>query len=272
MADALHDQIRDFILENYLFTNDASALGLDDSLLGRGIVDSTGMLEIIFFIEEQLGVKVKDEEMIPDNLDSVNRIAAFVAVEAPGRLSAAMPRSIVGNVRSESRRASPDAAALAWHGARVELCATSQRAIAGRAPQARARADARRRVALLLRNSPAVRGAVLRRAGGRLRGRAAQCAGARAGAGAPDRTLRRQPGDRRDRASRMAGAGASRVTRRGVDVLSIAPRRRRHARSTHLLRELGAGGPRQAGRGLAAGRRARHASSTPPAPPAGPRA
>lgn len=78
MADALHDQIRTFILENYLFTNDQSALGVDDSLLGRGIVDSTGMLEIIFFIEEQLGVKVKDEEMVPDNLDSVNRIAAFV--------------------------------------------------------------------------------------------------------------------------------------------------------------------------------------------------
>jgi acyl carrier protein len=79
MADALQDQIRTFILENYLFTNDATALGLEDSLLGRGIVDSTGMLEIIFFIEEQLGVKVKDEEMIPDNLDSVNKIAAFVS-------------------------------------------------------------------------------------------------------------------------------------------------------------------------------------------------
>jgi len=79
MSDALRDQIRDFILENYLFTSDPSALGLDDSLLGRGIVDSTGMLEIIFFIEEQLGVKVKDEEMVPDNLDGVNKIASFVS-------------------------------------------------------------------------------------------------------------------------------------------------------------------------------------------------
>jgi acyl carrier protein len=78
MADALHDRIRSFILENYLFTNDVTHVGLDDSLLGRGIVDSTGMLEIIFFIEEQLGVKVKDEEMVPEHLDSVNRIAAFV--------------------------------------------------------------------------------------------------------------------------------------------------------------------------------------------------
>jgi len=78
MTDALHDSIRHFILENYLFTDDPAQLGLDDSLLGRGIVDSTGMLEIILFIEEQLGVKVADTEMVPENLDSVNRIAAFV--------------------------------------------------------------------------------------------------------------------------------------------------------------------------------------------------
>lgn len=78
MSDSLHDQVRSFILENYLFTDDPSQLGLDDSLLGRGIVDSTGMLEIILFIEEQLGVKVADSEMVPENLDSVNRIAAFV--------------------------------------------------------------------------------------------------------------------------------------------------------------------------------------------------
>jgi acyl carrier protein len=78
MADVLHENIRNFILENYLFTTDTSAIGMDDSLLDRGIVDSTGMLEVIFFIEEQLGVKVRDEEMVPENLDSVNRIASFV--------------------------------------------------------------------------------------------------------------------------------------------------------------------------------------------------
>ena len=78
MTDSLHDTIRRFILDNYLFTDDVAQLGLDDSLLGRGIVDSTGMLEIILFIEEQLGVKVADTEMVPENLDSVNRIAAFV--------------------------------------------------------------------------------------------------------------------------------------------------------------------------------------------------
>jgi acyl carrier protein len=78
MSDNLRDRIQMFILENYLFTSDPSALAVDASLLERGIVDSTGMLEIIMFIEEQLGVTVKDEEMIPENLDSVSRIAAFV--------------------------------------------------------------------------------------------------------------------------------------------------------------------------------------------------
>lgn len=76
--DPLRERIQSFILENYLFTDDKSALGLDDSLLSRGIVDSTGMLEIIAFIEEELGVEIRDEEMVPANLDGVNRIAAFV--------------------------------------------------------------------------------------------------------------------------------------------------------------------------------------------------
>jgi acyl carrier protein len=78
MSDLLRDQIRDFILRNYLFTADPTALGLDDSLLNRGIVDSTGMLEIISFIEQQLGVKVNDDELTPDNLDGVNRIVGYV--------------------------------------------------------------------------------------------------------------------------------------------------------------------------------------------------
>lgn len=75
----LQERIRRYLLENYLFTEDTSALGCDESLIGRGIVDSTGILEVVLFIEEELGVKVRDEEMIPENLDSVNRIAAFVA-------------------------------------------------------------------------------------------------------------------------------------------------------------------------------------------------
>lgn len=83
MSDALRDKIRGFILENYLFTTDVSELGLDDSLLDRGIVDSSGMLEIILFLEEEFGVVMKDVEMVPENLDSVNRIVSFLQTKQP---------------------------------------------------------------------------------------------------------------------------------------------------------------------------------------------
>lgn len=84
MTDAIRDVVHRFILENYLFTDDAAQLGFDDSLLGRGIVDSTGMLEVILFLEEQCGIKVADSEMVPENLDSVNRIAGYVASKKKG--------------------------------------------------------------------------------------------------------------------------------------------------------------------------------------------
>ena len=71
-------KIKNYILENYLFTDDQNALNDGDSFLQQGIIDSTGILEVIFFLEEEFGVKVADEEMIPENLDSVNNLVAFV--------------------------------------------------------------------------------------------------------------------------------------------------------------------------------------------------
>jgi len=71
-------KIRSYILENYLFSTDESALEDAESLIDSGVIDSTGVLEIIMFLEEEFGVKIADEEMIPDNLDSVSRIVAFV--------------------------------------------------------------------------------------------------------------------------------------------------------------------------------------------------
>ncbi|WP_293650601.1 acyl carrier protein [Thiolapillus sp.] len=72
------EKIRAFTLENYLFTDDQSELKNDDSFLDQGILDSTGILEIIFFIEDEFKIKIKDEEMIPDNLDSVDKIVGFI--------------------------------------------------------------------------------------------------------------------------------------------------------------------------------------------------
>ena len=74
----MEKKIRSYILSNYLFTDDESALSIDDSLLDRGIIDSTGILEVIFFLEEEFGVKVDDDEMIPENLDSVANLVSFV--------------------------------------------------------------------------------------------------------------------------------------------------------------------------------------------------
>lgn len=70
--------IREYVLENYLFTDDESELNNDDSFLEKGILDSTGILEIINLIEETFNFKVEDDEMVPENLDSVNNIVAYI--------------------------------------------------------------------------------------------------------------------------------------------------------------------------------------------------
>ena len=71
-------KIRSFILENYLFTDDESELDSNDSFLEQGIIDSTGILEVIFFLEEEFGIEVDDDEMIPENLDSVANLVKFI--------------------------------------------------------------------------------------------------------------------------------------------------------------------------------------------------
>ena len=71
-------KLREYIFDNFLFTKDENALGNDDSFMGKGIIDSTGILEVVTFIEEDFGFKVNDEELIPENLDSVNNLAAFI--------------------------------------------------------------------------------------------------------------------------------------------------------------------------------------------------
>ncbi|MGZ8906820.1 MAG: acyl carrier protein [Methylobacter sp.] len=70
--------IRQYILENLLFTEDESALKDDDSFLEEGIIDSTGVLEIILFIEDTFNIKVTEEELLPANLDSVAKLVAFI--------------------------------------------------------------------------------------------------------------------------------------------------------------------------------------------------
>ncbi len=78
MNTTMKKTIKHYILENLLFTEDESVLHDSDSFLDGGIIDSTGVMEIILFIEETFGIKVNDNEMLPANLDSVDNLAAFV--------------------------------------------------------------------------------------------------------------------------------------------------------------------------------------------------
>ena len=75
---SVEQQVRTYILQNFLFTDDPSALNNGDSLLAKGIVDSTGALELVQFLEQQFGIKVGDIDITPENLDSVDNILAYV--------------------------------------------------------------------------------------------------------------------------------------------------------------------------------------------------
>lgn len=70
-------RVREFVTSNF-FVQDKAGLTDSASLLDLGVVDSTGVLEIMGFLESTFGVTVEDDEIVPDNLDSIERIAAFV--------------------------------------------------------------------------------------------------------------------------------------------------------------------------------------------------
>ena len=69
--------IRNFIIENFLFEDDEN-LKEDTSFLESGIIDSTGILELVSFLEENFGITVEDEELIPENLDSIANVVAYL--------------------------------------------------------------------------------------------------------------------------------------------------------------------------------------------------
>ncbi len=73
-----NQQIRNFLAENFLLSPVGFQLDDHASLLEAGVVDSTGVLELVSFVEETFGVEVADEEILPDNFDSVSRIATYV--------------------------------------------------------------------------------------------------------------------------------------------------------------------------------------------------
>ena len=83
--DQTHDiegKIAGYIAENILFSKNGYPHSSEDSFLENGIVDSMNVLELVMFVEENFGFKVKDDEILPDNFDSVSRLAAYIRSRA----------------------------------------------------------------------------------------------------------------------------------------------------------------------------------------------
>ena len=81
MGETIRNEIRDFVVEAFLFGDASSAPADDASLIDNGIIDSTAVLELVAFVEERFGIAVGDADIVPANLDSVARIAAFVTAK-----------------------------------------------------------------------------------------------------------------------------------------------------------------------------------------------
>ncbi len=73
----ISEKVSQFIAEQFVFDEELS-ISNDDSLLESGTIDSTGILELVLFLEENFSISVEDEELVPENLDSINKIADFV--------------------------------------------------------------------------------------------------------------------------------------------------------------------------------------------------
>jgi acyl carrier protein len=74
----IESQLREFVASNFGFRGGSASMDGNLDMLEQGVLDSTGVLEVVAFLESDLGVKVEDEEMVPENLSTMNRIVAFV--------------------------------------------------------------------------------------------------------------------------------------------------------------------------------------------------
>ena len=73
--------IKSFIIENFLFGNDSEMIENKESFMENGIIDSTGILELIEFVEEKYEITIGDDELLPENLDSLDNISTFIILK-----------------------------------------------------------------------------------------------------------------------------------------------------------------------------------------------
>ncbi|ATU93873.1 acyl carrier protein [Phyllobacterium zundukense] len=89
MTSGIKAQIRSFIVENYLFGDTSHPLEDDTSLIETDVIDSTGVLELVTYLEDNFQISIQDAEIVPANLDSIASITAFVASKAVPQKSVA---------------------------------------------------------------------------------------------------------------------------------------------------------------------------------------
>jgi len=77
--NSIRADIKGFIVDSFLFGNKDQAFADSDSFMDKGIVDSTGILELTSFVEEKYKISIKDDEMVPDNLDSIDNLVGFIS-------------------------------------------------------------------------------------------------------------------------------------------------------------------------------------------------
>lgn len=77
MKNEVRAKVRAFVVENFLFGNEDGVKD-DTSFLDEGIIDSTGILEMVSYLEEEFSISVDDEELVPENLDSINNVVAYL--------------------------------------------------------------------------------------------------------------------------------------------------------------------------------------------------
>jgi acyl carrier protein len=79
MSNPVETDIKAFIVESFLFGDESYPLTGDTSLINNDLIDSTGILELVTYLEEHFDVRITDADIVPANLDSIARICAFVA-------------------------------------------------------------------------------------------------------------------------------------------------------------------------------------------------
>jgi len=80
----IQKRVREYVVESFLVGDEESEFSDDQSFLDSGLIDSTGILEVIAFLEDEFEIEIDDEEMVPENLDSVSNISHFVASKRSG--------------------------------------------------------------------------------------------------------------------------------------------------------------------------------------------